>query len=91
MSDEVDFDDRIFEGACIVARKFEKPARSLCCEIAVMGRPFPGEIISGDDGVAIQSESIMVAAVSDGLGHGPEARVASNRSIEPSPAIASAR
>ena len=39
------------------ARKFEKPAAALCCEIAIMGRPFPGEAISGDDGVFIQSES----------------------------------
>jgi anti-sigma regulatory factor (Ser/Thr protein kinase) len=82
MSDEVDFDNRIEEGVCIVARKFERPPISLCCDVAIMGRPFPGEGISGDDAVAIQSESMMVAGVSDGLGHGPEARVASNRSIE---------
>jgi len=47
-----------------------------------MGRPYPGEVISGDDGVFFQSGSTFVAAVSDGLGHGPEAREASNRAIE---------
>ena len=47
-----------------------------------MGRPYPGEVISGDDGVFFQSDSTFVAAVSDGLGHGPEAREASNRAIE---------
>src|SRR5215831_12951295 len=82
IADEVEFDNRISEGLCIVARKFETRPVSLCCEIAIMGRPFPGEAISGDDAVFIQSESGFVAAVSDGLGHGPEAREASNQSIE---------
>jgi anti-sigma regulatory factor (Ser/Thr protein kinase) len=82
ISDEVEFDNRISEGLCVVARKFEAPARSLCCEIAIMGKPFPGEVISGDDGTFIQSESDLLAGVSDGLGHGPEAREASSRAIE---------
>jgi serine phosphatase RsbU (regulator of sigma subunit) len=47
-----------------------------------MGKPYPGEVISGDDAVFLPTESGFVAAVSDGLGHGPEARQASNRSIE---------
>ena len=81
MADEVEFDNRMFEGACIVARKFEAAAAS-CCETAIMGRPYPGEVISGDDAVFFQSDSTFVAAVSDGLGHGPEAREASNRAIE---------
>ncbi len=81
MADEVEFDNRMLEGACIVARKFEVPAAS-CCETAIMGRPYPGEVISGDDGVFFQSDAMFVAAVSDGLGHGPEAREASNRAIE---------
>jgi anti-sigma regulatory factor (Ser/Thr protein kinase) len=82
IADEIDFDNRISEGVRIAARKFERPAAPLCCEIAIMGRPFPGEAISGDDAAIIQSESMMIAAVSDGLGHGPEARAASNQSIE---------
>jgi len=81
MADEVEFDNRRLEGACIVARKFEAPPTS-CCEAAIMGWPYPGEVISGDDGVFFQSGSTFVAAVSDGLGHGPEAREASNRAIE---------
>src|SRR5439155_20429825 len=82
IADEVELDDRLYEGVCVVARKFETPAAPLCCEAAIMGRPYPGEVISGDDGVFFQSESTFVAAVSDGLGHGPEARVASNRAVE---------
>src|SRR2546422_457127 len=70
------------ESVCVVARKFETRTVPLCCEIAIMGRPYPQEAISGDDGVFFQSESECLAAVSDGLGHGPEARQASNRAIE---------
>src|SRR5262249_51162809 len=51
-------------------------------EVAVMGRPYPGEVISGDDGIFLPSGSGFLAAVADGLGHGPEAREASNRAME---------
>jgi len=82
IADEVDFDSRIAEGACVVARKFETRTAPLNYEIAIMGKPYPGEASSGDDGVFFQSESGFIAAVADGLGHGPEAREASNRAIE---------
>jgi anti-sigma regulatory factor (Ser/Thr protein kinase) len=82
IADEVEFDNRLAEGACVIARKFETRATPLCCEVAIMGKPFPGEAISGDDAVFFQSESEFLAAVSDGLGHGPEARQASTRAIE---------
>jgi anti-sigma regulatory factor (Ser/Thr protein kinase) len=82
MADEVEFDNRLLEGVCIVARKFETRSMPLCCEAAIMGRPFPGEVISGDDGIFLQSESGFLAGVSDGLGHGPVARTASNRAID---------
>jgi anti-sigma regulatory factor (Ser/Thr protein kinase) len=81
LADEVTWDNRISEGTCIVARKFETAASSLC-EAAIMSKPYPGEAISGDDAIIIQSEAGFLAAVCDGLGHGPEAREASNRAIE---------
>ena len=82
IADEIDIDNRISEGICVVARKFEAQASPLCCEFAIMGKPYPGEAISGDDGVLIRSKSGFLAAVSDGLGHGPEARQASNCAID---------
>jgi anti-sigma regulatory factor (Ser/Thr protein kinase) len=82
IADEVDIDDRIEEGFRVAARKFESQPPAQRCEVAIMGRPFPGEGISGDDGVFFQSEAGLLATVSDGLGHGPEAREASNRAIE---------
>jgi anti-sigma regulatory factor (Ser/Thr protein kinase) len=82
IADEVEIDNRISEGACVVARKFEAPAAALCCETGIMGKPYPGEAISGDDAVCLQSESVFLAAVCDGLGHGPEARKASNLAME---------
>jgi hypothetical protein len=81
-ADELEFDNRLGEGACVIARKFEARPRSLCCEVAIMGRPYPGEAISGDDAVFFQSESEFFAAMPDGLGHGPEAREASSRAVE---------
>jgi len=81
IADEVDFDSRVGEGACIIARKFST-ATAHVPDVAILGRPYPGEVISGDDGVFLQSEDGLLAAVCDGLGHGPEARRASNQAIE---------
>jgi anti-sigma regulatory factor (Ser/Thr protein kinase) len=81
LADEVDFDNRLVEGTCIVARQFETPAPSFC-EAAIMGKPFPGEALSGDDAIIIPSDGGLVAAVADGLGHGPEAREASNLAMD---------
>jgi anti-sigma regulatory factor (Ser/Thr protein kinase) len=82
IADEVEFDNRIAEGVCIIARKFDERPESLWCEIAIMGKPYPGEVISGDDGSYFQNDAELVAGVADGLGHGPEAREASNRAID---------
>lgn len=81
LADEVDMDSRIEEGACITARKFQTQCLPFP-EIAVLSKPYPGEGISGDDAVFFQSEAGLLAGVCDGLGHGPEAREASNRAME---------
>jgi anti-sigma regulatory factor (Ser/Thr protein kinase) len=81
LADEVEIDTRSAEGVCVVARKFESQAVA-CSEISIAGGPYPGEVISGDDSVYIQTDAGFIAAVCDGLGHGPEARKASNRAIE---------
>ena len=82
LADEVAFDNRIEEGVFVVARKFEKRLERRHCDVAIMGRPYPGEAISGDDAVFFEFETTFMAAVADGMGHGPEARHASNRAIE---------
>ena len=81
IADEVELDSRVAEGACIVARKFESRVEKWS-EVAILGRPYPGQAISGDDAVFIQTESGLLAAVCDGLGHGPEARQASNCAVD---------
>jgi anti-sigma regulatory factor (Ser/Thr protein kinase) len=81
IADEVEFDNRLAEGTRIVARKFET-AGATGPEVAIMGRPYPGEAISGDDAVFERFDGGFVAAVVDGLGHGPEAREASNRAVD---------
>jgi anti-sigma regulatory factor (Ser/Thr protein kinase) len=82
LADEVEVDTRGSEGLCVVARKFESKPSALSCEFAIAGTPFPGEVISGDDATCIPSDSGFLAAVCDGLGHGPEARQASNRVVD---------
>ena len=82
IADEVVFDNRIDEGFCIIARKFEKPDVPHACQVAIMGRPYPGEVISGDDAMFFETESTFIAAVADGMGHGHYAREASNRAME---------
>jgi anti-sigma regulatory factor (Ser/Thr protein kinase) len=81
LADDVEVDTRRAEGLCVVARKFAAGVREPF-ETAVAGEPYPGELISGDDAVCLHSESGFVAAVCDGLGHGPEAREASNMAVE---------
>jgi anti-sigma regulatory factor (Ser/Thr protein kinase)/serine/threonine protein phosphatase PrpC len=81
LADEVEIDTRRAEGLCVVARKFEGGTPEPF-ETAVAGEPYPGELISGDDAVCLRSESGFLAAVCDGLGHGPEAREASKRAVE---------
>jgi anti-sigma regulatory factor (Ser/Thr protein kinase) len=49
LADEVDFDVRRGEGTGIAARKFVTPTPRR--EVAVLGRPLPGEPESGDDAV----------------------------------------
>ncbi len=82
LADEIEFDNRLEEGTCLVARKFENGSIPRGCDVAIMGRPYPGEAISGDDAVFLETESTFLAAVADGMGHGPEARTASSRAIE---------
>ena len=80
-ADEVDFDVRWGEGTCVRARKFAAPPpyRS---EVGLLGRAYPGELVSGDHALWMWSEEALVVGVVDGLGHGPEAREAADRAID---------
>jgi anti-sigma regulatory factor (Ser/Thr protein kinase)/serine/threonine protein phosphatase PrpC len=81
LADEIEIDTRGAEGLRVVAKKFELRT-SFPYEAAIAGIPYPGESISGDDALYLQSASGFLGAVCDGLGHGPEAREASNKAIE---------
>jgi anti-sigma regulatory factor (Ser/Thr protein kinase) len=80
-ADEVEIDTRRAEGMCVVVRKFDGEAQEPF-ETAVAGEPYPGELISGDDAICLRSDSGFLAAVCDGLGHGPEARDASRKAVD---------
>jgi anti-sigma regulatory factor (Ser/Thr protein kinase) len=79
-SDEVDFDVRLGEGTCVWARKFREPVPRWR-EIGIVGRPHPHERVSGDHAFFVRAGSRLTVAVADGLGHGPEARLASSTAI----------
>jgi anti-sigma regulatory factor (Ser/Thr protein kinase) len=81
LSDEVEVDTRRAEGLRVIARKFESPPPP-SCEVAIAGTPYPGEIISGDDAIYLRLDTGFLAAVCDGLGHGPEAREASSKAVD---------
>jgi hypothetical protein len=80
-ADEVDFDVRWGEGTCVRARKYATPPpyRS---EVGLLGRAYPGELLSGDHALWAWSEEALVVGLVDGLGHGPEAREAADRAME---------
>jgi len=79
LADEVDFDVRRQEGTFIAARKFIAAVPRQ--EVAVLGRPYPGEAESGDDAFFAWTAGDLHLAVADGLGHGSLARDASRRAV----------
>jgi anti-sigma regulatory factor (Ser/Thr protein kinase) len=79
LADEVDFDVRLGQGTCVVARKFEQARRRR--EVAILGRPAEGERISGDDAIFVRGDDTLLVALADGLGHGPEASAAARAAV----------
>jgi stage II sporulation SpoE-like protein len=79
-ADELDLDVRIDERTVVRARKFAAPVlyRS---ELGILGRPCGGERVSGDDALVVRRSASTLLAVADGLGHGPEARRASQEAL----------
>ena len=80
LSDMIDIDTRMGEGTCIWAKKFVSTP-PLGCEAAIMGRPYPGEMRSGDDGTFSWNQEKLVIGVADGFGHGALARRSSETAI----------
>lgn len=80
LTQEMDLDVRVGEGTCVRVRTFATSVpRSV---VAIYGRPFPGELSSGDDAVFVRGDETLLLAVADGLGHGREARAASAAAID---------
>jgi anti-sigma regulatory factor (Ser/Thr protein kinase) len=79
-ADEVDLDVRLGVGTCVRARKFAGRV-SRCREVAILGRNCEGERVSGDDATFERRGGVLVLALADGLGHGPEAQEPARRAI----------
>ncbi len=77
MVHELDVDVRWGQGTCVRARAFAEPLPRRR-EIGILGRPIPGERISGDHAVFARAGDVLLCAVIDGLGHGPLAADASD-------------
>jgi anti-sigma regulatory factor (Ser/Thr protein kinase) len=75
--DEMDVDVRWGQGTLVRVRSFAErlPRRR---EIGVLGRPLPGERVSGDHAVFVREGDVLLCAVIDGIGHGPLAADASD-------------
>jgi len=80
-ADEVDVDVRWGEGTCVRARKYLTPPQRRS-EVGVLCRPYPGEALSGDHALWLWREDTLLLGVADGLGHGPEARLAADKALE---------
>lgn len=81
LTDELDVDVRMGEGTTIRARKFATRVPRMR-EVGILGRPFRGEDVSGDDAYFARNGRSLTLALADGLGHGPEARRASARALQ---------
>ncbi|MEQ1568047.1 MAG: ATP-binding protein [Myxococcota bacterium] len=77
--EELDVDVRLGEGTAVVARRFTRPVARLP-EIVVLGRGV--ETPSGDQARVVRDAAGLLAAVVDGVGHGPEAREVALRAID---------
>lgn len=67
-------------GAAVVAAQYKYSNGELDWSVAT--RPLPGEDLCGDNHLVAQTASGWLLAVADGLGHGPEAAVASQALVE---------
>lgn len=79
LADEMDLDTRSGEGTTVHLRTFARPLPRR--ELAIVGRPLPGEALSGDDAFFVWQEDSLLLAVADGLGHGPAARLAARHAV----------
>ena len=80
-SHELFIDSRVGDGTRIWSRRFDGTVSTMP-QFAIVGRPFPGEGVSGDDALLVPRNEEVLFAICDGLGHGPDARIASKRAIE---------
>lgn len=80
LSLELDLDSRVGEGTRILARRFDKPVRRRP-SVTILGRPIATEPRSGDAACFWRTEGALLVMLSDGVGHGAEARVASDLAL----------
>jgi anti-sigma regulatory factor (Ser/Thr protein kinase) len=70
LSHELEADIRLGEGTQLRARFFADQGPAHKIEAAILGRPYPGEITSGDQAIFIRNDDGFRAGLADGVGHG---------------------
>lgn len=80
LSLELDLDTRIGEGTRILARRFDKPVRRRP-SVTILGRPIATEPRAGDAACFWRTDDSLLVMLSDGVGHGVPARVASDLAL----------
>lgn len=81
LATELDIDVRMGEGTALFVRIFAADTPK-SREVGIYGRALPGESRSGDHAAFARLGETIHAVICDGLGHGHEARVASDRAID---------
>ena len=80
-AEEFDVEVRMGEATRIRARLFAAPCGRVP-EYALVGRPHPEEVVSGDHGFVVRDGGRMLVGLVDGLGHGLLARRAADAAVE---------
>lgn len=81
LSTEMDLDVRLGEGTCFRVRIFDS-AVPRQREVGIYGRAIAGEARSGDHALFVRDGGDLRVMLCDGLGHGPDARVASDAAVD---------
>ena len=86
LAHEFDLDSHVGKGTVLLARLWREPPApeilTLVPQVGGVSTPIEGERLCGDAWAFARWEGRVVVAVADGLGHGEQAEVASQRAIE---------
>jgi anti-sigma regulatory factor (Ser/Thr protein kinase) len=81
LSHEFDIFSRLNEGTAVLSRSWSNKGTPSTLETGAVCIPYPGELLAGDDWEIIPQASRILVMIADGLGHGPDAHLASSEAV----------